>query len=137
MGVMLAVTLTALGILTSGCEIPYGQAAGAEVTMQAIATIFGGRMSALLITLCMACFALSTLLAWSYYGMRCMEYLWKSRGVRGYLWMFSLLTAPFAVMDAAQMWEMAEVFTVMMALCNIPVLCLSTFPWMKMEKKTD
>ncbi len=130
-------TLTALGILTSGCEIPYGQAAGAEVTMQAIATVFGGRMSALLITLCMACFALSTLLAWSYYGMRCMEYLWKGRGVRGYLWMFSLLTAPFAVMDAAQMWEMAEVFTVMMALCNIPVLCLSTFPWMKMEKKTD
>lgn len=128
-------TLTALGILTSGSAIPYGQAAGAELTTQAIATVFGTRMSALLIALCMACFALSTLLAWSFYGMRCVEYVFSGRGVRVYLTLFALLATPFSVMDAARMWEMAEIFTVLMALCNVPVLWICSRDGLKMEKK--
>lgn len=117
-------TLTALGILTSGCEIPWGQSAGAEITTQAISTLFGARMSALLITLCMACFALSTLMAWSFYGMRCVEYLLNGRGKKIYLLCFSLLVLPFSVMKADAIWEIAEVFTVLMALCNVPCLLL-------------
>ena len=117
-------TLTALGILVSGCKIPYGMSVGAEVTTQAISTLFGARMSALLIALCMACFALSTLMAWSFYGMRCVEYLFHGRGKRAYLLCFSLLVLPFSVMEADIIWEMAEVFTVLMALCNVPCLLL-------------
>ena len=117
-------TLTALGILTSGCTIPYGLSAGAELTGQAIASLFGPRMSALLIALCMACFALSTLMAWRFYGMRCVEYLFKGRGKGVYLLAFSLLTLPFSVMEAQSIWEMAEIFTVLMALCNLPCLLL-------------
>ena len=128
-------TLTALGILVSGCEIPYGCAAGAEVTTQAVATLFGARMSAVMITLCMACFAVSTLMAWSFYGMRCVEYVTGGRGVKGYLMLFALLITPFALLPSAQMWEMAEVFTVLMALCNLPALLLLSGGEMKMEKK--
>lgn len=128
-------TLTAVGILASGCEIPYGKSAGAEITTAAIATVFGSGMSAFLLALCMACFALSTLMAWSYYGMRCVEYLFRGKGIKIYLAVFSLLVLPFSVMEAKTMWEMAEIFTVLMAFCNVPSLLLLSRSGRDIEKK--
>lgn len=132
---MVVCTVTALGILCSGCEIPYGESVGAEVTTQALSTVFGPRMSAALIALCMVCFALSTLMAWSFYGLRCVEYLARGRGKKTYLILFSLLVVPFSVMDTAKMWSMAEGFTLLMALCNVPSLLLLCREIMQMEKK--
>ncbi len=132
---MLICTLTALGILTSGCEIPYGKSVGAEVTTQALSQVFSDRMSAVLIALCMVCFALSTLMAWSFYGLRCMEYLTGGRGRKVYLMLFSLLVVPFSVMDTGGMWAMAEIFTLLMALCNVPSLLLLSRETAELEKK--
>lgn len=132
---MLICTITALGILVSGCEIPYGTSVGAELTTLALSTVFGGRMSAMLIALCMACFAVSTLMAWSFYGLRCLEYLTGGRGQRLYLVAFSLLVVPFSLLDVGKMWEMAEVFTVLMALCNLPAVLLLSREAAQMEKK--
>lgn len=129
----LVCSLTALGILCSGCDIPYGGAAGAEVTTQAMATVFGARTSALLMTLSLLCFAVSTLMTWSFYGMRCMEYLLHGKGVKIYLTIFSLLALPFSVMKSADMWEMTEVFTVLMSLCNLPFLLRMSGRKMKKE----
>ena len=126
-------TITALGILTSGCALPYGAQAGTELTVQALAAVFGARLSTVLIALCMLCFAVSTLMAWSFYGMRCVEYLGKGRGVKIYLTVFSLLATPFAVMDPGKMWGMTEAFTVLMALCNLP--CLVQEAKLKIVKK--
>lgn len=126
-------SLTALGILCSGCAVPYGSVAGAELITQAMATVFNARTSALLITLSLLCFALSTLMTWSFYGMRCMEYLLHGKGVKIYLSVFSLLALPFSVMKSADMWEMTEVFTVLMALCNLPFLLRMSGRKMKKE----
>ena len=126
-------SLTALGILCSGCAVPYGSVAGAELITQAMATVFNARTSALLITLSLLCFALSTLMTWSFYGMRCMEYLLHGKGIKIYLTVFSLLALPFSVMETADMWEMTEVFTVLMALCNLPFLLRMSGRKMKKE----
>jgi len=50
-------TLTALGILVSGCDIPYGQSAGAELTAQAMAAVFGLEAASTMISVCLGCFA--------------------------------------------------------------------------------
>lgn len=132
---MVICTLTALGILTSGCAIPYGESVGAEVTTMALSIVFGPRMSAMLIALCMVCFALSTLMAWSFYGLRCVGYIAGSCGTKIYLLLFSVLVVPFSIMDTGKMWAMAEVFTLLMALCNVPALLLMHRESAQMEKK--
>ena len=119
---MVICTLTALGILTSGCSIPYGGEAGAEVTTQALATVFGEKGSAFLISLCLACFAVSTLMAWSFYGRRCVEYLSGEGGQKAYLAVFSLSVIPFSVIEAGTVWKVAEMACVMMAFVNIPAV---------------
>lgn len=117
---MVICTLTALGILTSGCPVPYGQNAGAEVTTGALSTVFGMRGSAFVIFLCLACFAVSTLMAWSFYGLRCVEYLGGKRGKKAYLAAFSLSVIPFSAVSAGKVWKASEIVCVLMALVNVP-----------------
>ena len=45
-------TLTALAILASGVPVPYGRAAGAELTIAAMGTVFGDGLAALLTSVC-------------------------------------------------------------------------------------
>ncbi len=67
-------TMTALVILSSGISVPYGTDAGAELTVAAFVSVYGGWVT-IFLALSMALFAFATILGWGLYGIRCAEYL--------------------------------------------------------------
>ena len=63
-------TLTALVILCSGVPIGYGEAAGAELTINGFTSVYGGWVS-IFTAVAMCCFAFSTIIGWGLYVTRC------------------------------------------------------------------
>lgn len=73
-----------------------------------------------------AAFAYSTILGWSYYGERCVEYLFGRCGMIPYklIFVFILLIGPVIKLDLV--WTMADIFNALMSIPNlIAVVVLS------------
>lgn len=73
-----------------------------------------------------AAFAYSTILGWSYYGERCVEYLFGRCGMIPYklIFVFVLLIGPVIKLDLV--WTMADIFNALMSIPNlIAVVVLS------------
>lgn len=73
-----------------------------------------------------AAFAYSTILGWSYYGERCVEYLFGRCGMIPYklIFVFILLIDPVIKLDLV--WTMADIFNALMSIPNlIAVVVLS------------
>lgn len=71
-------------------------------------------------------FAFSTILGWSYYGERCIEYLFGKKGVKPYKFIFVLILiiAPITALDLV--WTLSDIFNGLMAIPNvIAVIALS------------
>ncbi len=71
-------------------------------------------------------FAYSTVLGWSYYGERCVEYLFGMKGMIPYklVFVFVLLIGPVISLDIV--WSLADIFNALMAIPNlIAVILLS------------
>ena len=71
-------------------------------------------------------FAYSTVLGWSYYGERCVEYLFGRKGMIPYklIFVFVLLIGPIIKLDLV--WTMADIFNALMSIPNlIAVIALS------------
>jgi len=118
-------TLTALVILCSGIPVPYGQAAGAELTIQGFTSTYGNWVS-LFTAIAMCCFAFSTILGWGLYGARCIEFLFSSRVIKPFMVVYSLVAIIGATMDLGLLWSIADTFNGLMSIPNlIAVLLLS------------
>lgn len=119
-------TLTALAILTSGVDVPYGHDAGAELAISAFASTFGGRTAGTIIAVCIVFFAFSSILSWSLYGCRCAEYLF-GRTVRSvYELLFSASAVIGAVAGLSFVWSFSNLTNGLMAIPNLlSVLLLS------------
>lgn len=114
-------TLTALTILVSGVEVPYGQAVGAELAVWALETVIGPSAAGMT-AICLSLLALATLMSWQLYGCRCAEYLLGSLGVRIYRLVFPAVIVLGAVMDLTAVWTLSECFNALMALPNLAAL---------------
>ena len=119
-------TLTAMVILCSGTTVNYGTAAGAELTISAFASTFGGRTAGTIIAVCIVFFAFSSILSWSLYGCRCSEYLF-GRTVRSvYELLFSASAVIGAVAGLSFVWSFSNLTNGLMAIPNLlSVLLLS------------
>ena len=120
---MVICTLTALVILTSGIPIPYGTAAGAELTAGALSMTFGSWVRAALCG-CLVLFALATILGWGFYAGRCAEFLfgrinWKWFGI---LQGCGVLLGLF--LKTGTVWTLAEIVNGLMAVPNLLALVL-------------
>ena len=115
-------TLTALAILASGVKVPYGRAAGAELTIAAMGTVFGDGLAALLTSVCLALFALSTMLSWSLYGERCFAYLTGGRAAWLYRAAFIAAILPGAAMRMETVWTLSGTLNGLMAVPNLIAL---------------
>ncbi|MEG2221326.1 MAG: sodium:alanine symporter family protein [Oscillospiraceae bacterium] len=119
-------TLTALTILMSGIPIAYGQAAGAELTISAFTTTFGGKASGIIVAIGITLFATSTILSWGLYGTRCAEFLFGSKAIKPYQILFILFIVVGATMNLATAWAIADTLNGLMAIPNlIALLALS------------
>ena len=121
-------TLTALTILMSGVSVSYGHAAGAELTISAFATAFGGKTAGIFIAIETAFFAVSTILSWSLYGCRCAEYLFGTRAISTYKVVYILFIVIGAGLQMGLAWEIADTLNGLMAIPNlIAILALSGY----------
>ena len=117
-------TLTALAILSSGVEIPYARAAGAELTVDAFAVVFGARAAAPVIATGVALFALSSVLTWALYGESCFAYLCAGRARAVYRAAFALAALAGATLRLEFVWTLSGVLNGLMALPNLIALAL-------------
>lgn len=69
-------------------------------------------------------FAFSTILGWSYYGERTMEYLAGKRSIVFYRILFILLVFAGSTMSLALVWNLADIMNALMAIPNLLSLLL-------------
>ena len=111
-------TLTAFVILCSGVPVPYGEAAGAELTILGFTSTYGSWVS-IFTAVAMCCFAFSTIIGWGLYGARCIEFLFSSRIIKPFMIVYSLVAILGATMDLGMLWSIAETFNGLMAIPNL------------------
>ena len=116
-------TVTALVILCSGVPISYGTDAGAKLTFAAFHAVYGSWVAVFLgVSLC--CFAFATVLGWSFYGIRCAQFLFG-----GQIWKIFALGQTCVVflsvlLKSGTIWSLAETVNGLMAIPNLIALVL-------------
>ena len=119
-------SLTALTIICSGVEIPFGVKPGSELIMQAFATVFGARFASLFVAFALMLFAFSTILGWSLYGTRCTQFLFGLKATKIFQGAFIVVVVLGSVASLDTVWDVADTFNGLMAIPNfIAVFALS------------
>ena len=111
-------TLTALVVLLSGIEIPYGQAAGAELTIGGFTSVYGNWVS-IFTAIAMCCFAFSTIVGWGLYGARCAEFLLGSKILLPFNIAYCLVSILGATTDLGLIWSISDTFNGFMTVPNL------------------
>ena len=127
-------TLTALVILCSGIAVPYGEAAGAELTIRGFTSTYGSWIS-IFTALAMCCFAFSTTIGWGLYGARCIEFLFSEKVTKPFMVVYSLVAIVGATANLGLMWSIAETFNGLMAIPNLIALFLLSGTVVKLTKE--
>ncbi|HFI0715752.1 TPA: alanine/glycine:cation symporter family protein [Streptococcus suis] len=117
-------TSTGLTILVTGQWSVEGLA-GAPLTQAAFASVFG-QPGALALTISLVLFAYTTILGWSYYGERCIEFLFGTKSILPYRLVFVTMVALGGFLKLDLIWTIADIVNGLMALPNlIALLALS------------
>lgn len=127
-------TLTALVILCSGVSVPYGEAAGAELTIAGFTATYGNWVS-VFTAVAMCCFAFSTILGWGLYGARCIEFLFDAKVIKPFMVAYSLVAILGATVELGLLWSIAETFNGPMAIPNLIAVFLLSGTVVKMTKE--
>lgn len=117
-------TMTGLCLVTTGAwSMPLEGYAITDFAWQS-ALPWPGRLPRLLLMLCLIFFAFATIIGWSFYAERCLQYL-TSRHLKLYrlCYLLAIATAPYYSVRAA--WQAADIMNALLAVPNIAaVLCL-------------
>lgn len=142
-------TMTALTILTSGvydasayeqCAInnvelaDAGLKSGVALTSSAFESIFGSAGS-IFISLAVMLFAFSTILGWSYYGERAIEYLFGLKAVPIYKLIFILIIFLGCNASLSLVVDISDTFNGFMALPNLVAITLLSGQVVQMTKE--
>ncbi len=112
-------SLTAFAVLASGIYIPYGKDSGTPLVTESFSTIFGQKISYVAVSIAICFFAFSTLLSWSLYGVRCVEFLFGKKGVIFYRIIFLPVIVVGATVSMRLVWNISDMFNGLMALPNL------------------
>lgn len=110
-------TLTGFVILASG--LWQSGETGSVLTTMAFSALLPGRWGELTVTLGLILFAYSTVLGWSYYGEKAVEYLAGSRAVKPYRMVFTVFILLGAVVQLDIVWSLADIMNGLMAIPNL------------------
>ena len=127
-------TMTALIILLSGVNVPYGQAAGAELTISGFTTVYGNWVS-IFTAIAMCCFAFSTIVGWGLYGARCAEFLLGSKILLPFNIAYSLVSIVGATVNLGLIWGISDTFNGFMTVPNLISVFLLTPVVLKLTKE--
>jgi AGCS family alanine or glycine:cation symporter len=114
-------SITGLVIITSGAWTS-GET-GAALSTRAYETALPG-IGHYIVTIGLALFAFTTLLGWSYYGERCVQFLFGSKSITPFrlLWIFAIPVGASADLDFV--WLVADTLNALMAIPNLVALLL-------------
>ncbi len=117
-----------IAIATGGTELAslYGDAveSGAPLTMIAFQRGLPGTWGRYIVALSVLLFAISTAIAWSYYGDRCANYLFGHRAVVPYRVAFVSMHFVGAILTLSVVWTVGDVFLGIVILPNLLALVL-------------
>lgn len=118
-------TMTALVILCSGVEIPYGTDVGVHLTSAAFSAVAGDWVKVFIaVSLCL--FAFATVLGWGLYGARCAQYLFGKNVWKKFAWLQAAAVVLGAVLSTSTVWLLAETVNGLMAIPNLIALAVLT-----------
>ena len=140
---LIVCTITALTILTSGVydmsayldNIANGieNVSGTALTSAAFTSVipFGGPF----VAICIMLFAFSTLLGWSYYGERAIEYLFGVKAIFPYKVIFVLMILFGCTAELNLVWDISDTLNGFMAVPNLIAITLLSGQVVKMTKE--
>ena len=134
MDTIIICTMTALVVLLSGVEIPYGQNAGAELTISGFTSVYGNWVS-IFTAVAMCCFAFSTIIGWGLYGQRCVEFLFGSKINKLYIIAYALVSIVGATVDLGLVWGISDTFNGFMTIPNLIAVFLLAPHVLKLMKE--
>ena len=111
-------TLTALTILTSGVNIEYGKTASTELASRALSDTYGRCGTALLVAM-MCLFALSSVIGWGLYGVKCSGFLLGKRGEKLFIVIYPFFCVVGAVCKIDTAWRLSAFFNGIMLCVNV------------------
>ncbi len=115
-------TMTAIVVLSSGfIDLKTGVANVADdgtLVSQVFSASFG-RPGAWFIAIAMLLFAFTTVLGWSQYGSKAVEYLFGTKGVKVYKVIFVLMIVSGAIMTNSLAWDLSDTFNGLMMVPNL------------------
>ncbi|MET4161064.1 AGCS family alanine or glycine:cation symporter [Marinobacterium sp. MBR-111] len=114
-------TITGLVIVSSGAWT--GGESGAALTSQAFATALPG-LGNYLVAIALAIFAFTTIIGWSFYGERCVEFLFGIKAITPYRVLWILAIPLGATLSLDFVWLVADTLNAMMAIPNLVALAL-------------
>lgn len=113
-------TMTGLVLVVTG--VWSNGDSGASLTSTAYGTgMVGGSY---IVTIGLLLFAYSTIIGWSYYGERAIEYLIGEKAILPYRIVYSLVVGVGAILKLELVWALADVFNGLMALPNLIALLM-------------
>ena len=114
-------TMTALVILVSGVEIPYGTDPGVALTTAAFSAVCGEWVS-IAIAAALCCFAFATVLGWGLYGARCAQYLFGVGAWKKFVLLQAVTVVLGSVLGTGTVWLLSETVNGLMAIPNLIAL---------------
>ena len=122
---MVVCTMTALVVLTSGIyDMTTGTLAEGVTDATLVATAFNsvftlGNIGQKFIAIVMFLFAFTTVLGWSHYGTKAVEYLFGRRGVIVYKVIFVIMILSGGLMTSSLAWDISDTFNGLMMIPNL------------------
>ena len=116
-------TMTAVVVLSSGyINLDTGMAmegvSDATLVSQAFGNAFGP-VGEMFIAIAMLLFAFTTVLGWSQYGTKAVEYLFGTKGTKVYKVIFVLMIVSGSVMTSSLAWDISDTFNGLMMIPNL------------------
>ena len=123
---MTAVVVLSTGFIDLSTGAPVAGANGDTLVSEAFGQIFGAP-GTWFVAIAMLFFAFTTVLGWSQYGSKTVEYLFGAKGVKVYKVIFVLMMVSGAVMEGGLAWDLSDTFNGLMMIPNL-IGVLALFP---------
>lgn len=81
-------------------------------------------LGSFLLSIALVCFAFSTIIGWSYYGEKCMKYLFGARVILGYRIVFLVSLIFGAIANLSLIWSFSDIMNDLMVIPNLIGLLL-------------
>ncbi|PIE22686.1 MAG: sodium:alanine symporter family protein [Planctomycetota bacterium] len=125
-------TMTALAIIMTDAYTLVGPSggglSGSDLTAKAFSLGLPFSGGDYIVSISIIFFAFSTIIGWSYYGDRCVDYLFGHRWVKRYKIFFCIIIPVGATIKLSTVWAISDIFNALMAWPNlVGILFLSPF----------